>query len=55
MESKQTNDLIRGRETALSNLDVAYRHFKDITGNLDEGIKVNYIIDDSFSRNWKLL
>lgn len=40
MDSSQTNTLIRERESALSNLDVAYKHFKDISGNLEEGIKV---------------
>ncbi|KAJ2991928.1 pH-response regulator protein palA/rim20 [Globomyces sp. JEL0801] len=39
MESKQTNEMIREREQALSNLDVGYKHFKDISGNLEEGIK----------------
>ncbi|KAJ3335315.1 pH-response regulator protein palA/rim20 [Kappamyces sp. JEL0680] len=39
MDSHKMNELIRERESALSNLDLAYKHFKDITGNLDEGIK----------------
>ncbi|KAJ3272917.1 pH-response regulator protein palA/rim20 [Terramyces sp. JEL0728] len=39
MESRQTNAMIREREEALSNLDRAYKVFKDISGNLEEGVK----------------
>jgi hypothetical protein len=40
MESRQTNQMIQQREQALSNLEAAYRHFNDISSNLEEGIKV---------------
>jgi hypothetical protein len=50
MNSHQTNDLIRQREGALSNLDIAYKHFKDITGNLEEGIIVPNILIVVFHR-----
>lgn len=39
MNSRQTNDMIRQRESALSNLEQAYRHFIDVETNLQEGIK----------------
>ncbi|KAJ3255782.1 pH-response regulator protein palA/rim20 [Boothiomyces macroporosus] len=39
MDSRQTNTMIREREEALSNLDRAYKVFRDISGNLEEGIK----------------
>ncbi|TPX32747.1 hypothetical protein SmJEL517_g04211 [Synchytrium microbalum] len=39
MDSRQTNDMIKQRESALNNLEAAYRTFKEISGNLQEGIK----------------
>jgi hypothetical protein len=32
--------MIREREQALTNLEIGYKYFKDISGNLDEGVKV---------------
>lgn len=37
MHSKETNEMIRSREIALANLEKAYRIFKDISSNLEEG------------------
>ncbi|KAJ3037268.1 Rhophilin, Rho GTPase binding protein [Rhizophlyctis rosea] len=39
VESKQTNEMIRQREQALQNLDNAYKTFKEINTNLQEGVK----------------
>ncbi|TPX67068.1 hypothetical protein SpCBS45565_g04044 [Spizellomyces sp. 'palustris'] len=39
VESKQTSGMIREREEALQNLDNAYKAFKDITSNMQEGVK----------------
>jgi hypothetical protein len=32
--------MIQQRESALSNLDAGYRHFVDLSVNLEEGLKV---------------
>jgi hypothetical protein len=37
MDSRETNELIRAREQALTNLENAYKIYKDISGNLNEG------------------
>ncbi|KAI8803201.1 BRO1-like domain-containing protein [Cladochytrium replicatum] len=38
-DSVKKNDMFKQREQALQNLDSAYKNFKDIHGNLEEGIK----------------
>ena len=40
MQSKETNEMIRSRETALSNLDKAYKFYKSVASSLEDGIKV---------------
>jgi hypothetical protein len=40
-QSKQNNEGLKQRETALNNLEQAYQSFKVLTGNLQEGIKVH--------------
>nr|KAJ3418151.1 Rhophilin, Rho GTPase binding protein [Polyrhizophydium stewartii] len=39
VESRQTSELIRQRENALQSLDNGYKAFKDISANMQEGIK----------------
>ena len=38
--SKQSNEVISGRETALRNLDVAYNAFVDIVSNTKDAMEV---------------
>lgn len=38
-KSQQTNDLIRSRENALSNLEIAYKCYTDILANISDGSK----------------
>jgi hypothetical protein len=40
MQSKETNEMIRARETALNNLEKAYKFFKSVASSLEDGIKV---------------
>ncbi|KAL5032064.1 hypothetical protein BDV3_000659 [Batrachochytrium dendrobatidis] len=39
VESRQTNELIRDRENALQSLENGYKAFKEISANLDEGVR----------------
>ncbi|TPX56668.1 hypothetical protein PhCBS80983_g04377 [Powellomyces hirtus] len=39
IDSKQTNGMIQEREQALQNLDNAYKAFREISGNMQEGLK----------------
>lgn len=40
LNSQKTNTMIREREEAFHNLELGYKYFKDISANLDQGIKV---------------
>ena len=40
MEARSTSDLIKQRQSIVSNLETGYKYFQDISGNLQEGIKV---------------
>ncbi|TPX34133.1 hypothetical protein SeMB42_g07358 [Synchytrium endobioticum] len=50
MNSRQTNNMISLRETALQNLETAYRTFKEISGNLQEGVKFYTDIQNALTR-----
>lgn len=40
LRSRRDDPAVKDREHALQNLDLAYHKYKEIMGNLDEGIKV---------------
>ncbi|KAH6591094.1 hypothetical protein BASA50_009095 [Batrachochytrium salamandrivorans] len=49
-ESRQTSELIRNRENALQSLGDGYKAFKEITSNLDEGVKFYNDMEHSLSK-----
>lgn len=45
LQSRKEDASVKEREHALQSLDLAYYMYKEITRNLDEGIKVGLLLD----------
>lgn len=51
LHSRKDDSSIKDREHALQSLDLAYHMYREITRNLDEGLKVSYLVPIHSSNN----